>query len=696
MSPGAAITREILGNVPPGAEAAFYAAAFAACALAAWLLARRMLLHRRGRRARGATGGTSGADRAARGVDSSARRAGRGARTALLPALGSVLAYLTFHRELRRDRYAGIAHLLTFYGFAVLFAGTCLVFLEHQTPLEFFHGRFYLVASLVIDLGGVAFLAGLVLFLARRHGAGGGRLLRAGWTAALSWMLLAIGVTGFLLEGARIAVEAPGFERWSAAGYTVALGLRGAGVRGEAAAVLHRSLWVAHALLSVAFFALVPWGLFGHMVYGAVSWATRDREPHGKLRLPDLEREAPGAASALDLPWRDLVQADACTTCGRCNEVCPASAAGKPLRPREIVLGVRAALDAAAAARGGTAERDGGAGAWALHRHLADEALWSCTTCAACNEACPVGIEVYDKIVEARRGRIEQGEVPEIAEAVFESTAAGFNPYGRPAAERMAWALGLDARQARDGEPVRLLYWVGCAGSFDPDGRQVSRAMIKILNHLGIDYRILGAGERCTGDPARRMGEEGLFQVLARENIALLERHRVASVLTHCPHCYNTFRNEYPDLGGRFEVEHHSQFLARQIREGSLRLPSGRETEAVFHDPCYLARGNGEVEAPRRVLGALPGVRLSEMPRHGRDTFCCGAGGGAMWLDVPGATRVESIRAEEAARTGARLVATGCPFCRTMLSAAIQARGDGAGRMEVRDLAELVADAEGL
>jgi Fe-S oxidoreductase len=321
--------------------------------------------------------------------------------------------------------------------------------------------------------------------------------------------------------------------------------------------------------------------------------------------------------------------------------------------------------------------------------------LWSCTTCTACNEACPVGIEIVEKIVEARRGRVETGEIPDAAADLFDGTAESFNPYGKPAADRLAWASGLGVREAAEGERIDLLYWIGCAGSFDPDGQGVSRAMIRILDRLGIRYRVLGRRERCTGDPARRLGEEGLFQRLARLNIARLAEHGVRRVLTHCPHCFNTFRNEYPALGADFEVEHHTQFLARMVREGKLRPGAAGSETVVFHDPCYLGRGNGEVEAPRRVLAALPGMERREMSRSGTQSFCCGAGGGSMWLDVAGRTRIETIRAQEAAAAGATVVATGCPFCKTMLEAGRQSLGDACGVRKVKDVAELVVESGG-
>lgn len=657
------ITREIMGNVPGVIQIAFYVLSCVACGLAGYGFWRRFRRYRQG-------------------VNQMPERHHR---RSWIAGLGSVLAYLTFHQQLLRDRYAGVAHLLIVYGFGILFVGTCLVFLEHDTPLHFFYGTFYRLASLLIDLGGAAFIVGLLMFLSRRLQGGTSRLLNAWWVGSLVWLLLVIGITGFLLEAARIAHDLPAFERWSVVGYGLALGFHGLGVQGDVALNWHRVLWATHAVFCVAFFALLPWKFFAHMLLGSVSWATRRTGPPGKLRMPDLAHQVPGAVRVGDLPWIDLLQADACTTCGRCNSVCPAHAAGKPLRPRDVVLGLRAAFEMPSAQNGGY-----------LSTTIADAMLWSCTTCGACNETCPVGIEIVDKVVEGRRGRVESGEVPESAVDLFEHTAEQFNPYGKAVGNRLAWADGLDVPVAQNSEPIELLYWVGCAGSFDPEGQSVSRSMIKILNHLGINYHVLGRQECCTGDPARRLGEEGLFQQLALHNITSFKRHAVLRVLTHCAHCFNTFKNEYPALGAEFAVEHHSQFLARMIEAGNLRLPSGREATVVFHDPCYLARGNGETEAPRQVLGALSQIQLEEMPRHGKQAFCCGAGGGAMWLDWPGQARIETLRVEEAVLTVATTVATACPFCKTMLEAGRQGLAAGGDGLLVKDLAELVVEAEGL
>jgi Fe-S oxidoreductase len=655
------VTRPILGGIPDELVYLFYLTTTIALAVTAAVFVKRIRIW------------LSARGQSEREADHLTWRAG----------IGRMIGYAVSHKLLLKDPYAGIAHLLTFYGFAILFAGTCLVFLEHQTPLHFFYGPFYQFSSLVIDLGGAALIVGLTMFLVRRHGLRPTRLLRDWRIASLAWLLLAIGITGFLLEAARIADDFPPFERWSIVGYSIACVISGAGIGGESLRLLHQSLWAVHAVLCVGFLALLPWHFFGHIAYGTLSWARRTARPIGQLKTPDIHRP-PGAVSWQDFGWADLMQADACTTCGRCNEVCPAATAGTPLRPREIVQSLRMTV--------GSTDIDPSSDLSVL---VGDDEVWSCTTCGACNSVCPVGIEVYDKIVDLRRGRVEQGDVPERAADVFDRMIASSTAFGGLPSQRMAWAAGLDAPVAKVGEPIETLYWIGCAGSFDVDGQAVARSMIKILNHLGAPYKLLGDRESCTGDPARRMGEEGLFQESARRNVAMFESHNVKRVLTHCAHCFNTFQNEYPQFGGRFEVEHHSSFLDRMIREGALRIEPNIQAATTYHDPCYLARANGMTESPRRVLESATGQAVSEMERHGANTFCCGAGGGAMWLDVRGQERVENVRIRQAAATGATTIATACPFCKSMLQAGADAQ-EGENSPRIRDLAELVVESMGL
>jgi Fe-S oxidoreductase len=284
------------------------------------------------------------------------------------------------------------------------------------------------------------------------------------------------------------------------------------------------------------------------------------------------------------------------------------------------------------------------------------------------------------------------GAVASAAAEALESTSQKFNPFGRANSARLEWAHGLDVPVAKENEPVELLYWVGCAGAFDPAGREVTRAMVAILKHLRVPYRVLGCAERCTGDPARRLGEEGLWRELADQNRRLMQAHEVRTILTHCPHCFHAFRNEYPQRGPMPQVVHHSQWLRQQLEGGALRVRAGLAEGVTFHDPCYLGRANDETEAPRAVLDRIAEGRCLELPLAGKNSFCCGGGGGQVWLDVKGRTRVEVVRAEQIERTGARTVATGCPFCRVMLEAGRSGLEAGRGDWRVKDLAELVVE----
>lgn len=641
--------REILWNVPPVVVDVLYVlTALSALWVLAWFVRRQRLWTR---------GGPAS--------DQLPWRAG----------MSRLALYLLTHQKIRRDRYTGWMHLLIFWGFMTLLLATTLVAIQHHTGVRFLTGTTYLLFSLAADLGGLAFTVGIGMALWRRRSASAlGRLLPSWSTTLLLRLLLLVAGTGFLVEGARIAHAFPAFEVWSPVGYVTALGLRVVGLNGESVPLFHLTLWIFHAVLVVVFFVLIPVTVLRHIVLGAYSVA----RPAGQTGV--LHEPAKPVTTAVDLPHfrrLDLVQSDACLTCGLCTAVCPAQAAGKPLSPRAVVLGLRAHLDQPRVP---------------LTRQVADDALWSCTTCNACDVACPIDIHIVDKIVTLRRGRVATGELPDSAAAALESTAQKFNPFGQANSARLDWASGLDVPVVENGETVDLLYWVGCAGAFDPDGRAVTRAMVKILNHLGIAYRILGCAERCTGDPARRLGEEGLWGELAQENQQRFAAHRVQTILTHCPHCFHAFAKEYVAVGPMPRVLHHSQWLRDRLGDGTLRVHSRAAEKVTFHDPCYLGRVNDETAAPRSVLDQMHGGQRVEMRRSGKQSFCCGGGGGQLWLDVQGRTRLETIRAADVEETGCQTVATGCPFCRVMLEAGRTGLGAGQGNWRVRDLAELVAE----
>ena len=639
-------TRIVWWNVPAWLEIALYVGTALGLLVSALALARHARLIFRSRRP---------------GGDASVFRVG----AALRRVLGDVLS----HRRLFEDPGAGWAHALLFYGFAGLFVGTCLVFV-HDKLVPFLVGPTYLAFSFLLEWAGLAFLAGVGWTAWRRLGRRVPRLERSGGALAILGLLAAIGVTGFLLEAARIAATDPPFEAWSFVGWTLARGLRAADMTG---AGLHRALWGVHAALCWLFFGLIGATVLRHMVASPVQLALRHLREPGRL--------APGPPEAgplvpARLTWAQLLDAATCVRCGRCTAVCPATAAGKPLDPRQVVQATFRSM------------REGRP----LEDLVTPDEAWSCTTCAACVRACPFEIEVLDKLVDLRRGFVEAGAIDATAARALEATVERGNPFGGVPADRAAWAADLDVRVLRPGETTDVLYWVGCAGAFDPHGQRIARATARLLKTAGVDFAILGTAETCTGDPARRMGEEALFRDAASRVAATLDGVRFRRLLTHCAHCFNVFRNELTEAaGGRTPLPpavHHAQFLAELVEAGRLTARAAAAEPVTLHDPCYLARHNGETKAPRAVLAAA-GAGPIEMPRSGERTFCCGAGGGGAWVEVRQGSRIAALRMAEARETGARVVATACPFCALMLGGETQP-----GDIAVRDVAELLWESQ--
>ncbi|HTN81906.1 MAG TPA: (Fe-S)-binding protein, partial [Acidimicrobiales bacterium] len=425
----------------------------------------------------------------------------------------------------------------------------------------------------------------------------------------------------------------------------------------------------------------------------------RDRDrPKGAMRampnLTETELETFGAATIADFTWKQLLDTDSCTMCGRCTSVCPAHATGKPLDPREIVLKtgeVMAATGHPVVPPPIGLDPEITITADSIFERVTPEEVWSCTSCKACDEICPVNIEILDKILDMRRylSLMESNFPSELGNA-YRSMENQSNPWGMNQGERADWARGLDDIVIVDGsEPLEheYLYWVGCAGSFDDKNRKVTQAVAKLLRRAGLDFAILGPSELCTGDPARRSGNEYLFQMLAMQNVEVLNGMGVKKIVTQCPHCFNTLLNEYPQLGGRYEVLHHSQLLEWCIETGRLDLSNARLDERVtYHDSCYLGRHNDIYLAPRKVIGSLKGIEIVEMARNGTRGMCCGAGGARMWMEESIGKKVNDERAQEAIATGATRVATACPFCYIMLDDGVKGAGLDEGEVRVADI----------
>jgi Fe-S oxidoreductase len=409
----------------------------------------------------------------------------------------------------------------------------------------------------------------------------------------------------------------------------------------------------------------------------------------------ETELETFGAATVEDFTWKQLLDTDACTMCGRCTSVCPAHATGKPLDPREIVLKsgeVMAATGTPEVSPPIGTDPEITIGADSLFERITPEEVWACTSCKACDEICPVNIEILDKILDMRRylSLMESNFPTELGNA-YRSMENSGNPWAMSQSERADWAKDLDGVEVVDGsEPItaEYLYWVGCAGSFDDKNRKVSQAMAKLMKRAGIDVVILGPSEMCTGDPARRSGNEYIFQMLAMQNVETLNGMGVKKIVTQCPHCFNTLANEYPQLGGHYEVVHHSQFLEWLIDTGKLDLRDAKLDErVVYHDSCYLGRHNDVYMSPRNVIGSLGGIQIVEAERNGTTGMCCGAGGARMWMEETIGKKVNDDRSEELIATGASRIATACPFCYIMIDDGVKGAGKEEDEVRVADIA---------
>jgi len=451
----------------------------------------------------------------------------------------------------------------------------------------------------------------------------------------------------------------------------------------------------------VVFLAILPVTMLRHMFTSPLNMWLRDRErPKGAMKpmgnLMETELESFGASTIEDFTWKQLLDLDACTMCGRCTSVCPAHATGKPLDPREIVLKsgeVMAATGSPKVSPPLSTVPEITVTANSLFERISTEEVWACTTCKACDEICPVNIEIMDKILDMRRYlALMESDFPTELGNAYRAMENQGNPWGMNQGERADWAASLevdvpvvDGSGSLDHE---YLYWVGCAGSFDDKNKKVTQAMAKLLTRAGVDFAILGASEMCTGDSARRSGNEYIFQMLAMQNIETMNGMGVRKIITQCPHCFNTLLNEYPQLGGNYEVVHHTQLLEWLVAEGKLDLSGARLDErVVYHDSCYLGRHNDVYLAPRRLIGSIGGVEVVEAGRNGTKGMCCGAGGARMWMEEHTGKQVNVERSQELLATGATRIATACPFCYIMIDDGVKGEGVDEEQVKVGDIA---------
>jgi Fe-S oxidoreductase/nitrate reductase gamma subunit len=603
----------------------------------------------------------------------------------------SLWAYGVGHKRMLVDRYPGVMHLFLFYGFLIPFIVIVITQANFTLPQAL-----ALPISLIFDLVGSLGIVALIMASYRRYVKKPETLTYDNSPGNLVALLLLLGIfgLGFCVEGLRIARTQPDWVDWTPVGWVFSQFFSPAlsGISESNQVLLHRLLWRLHLFLVLGFIAYIPYSRLLHIVTAPANIYLRALTSRGALPpILDFETaESFGASKLEELTWKQLFDMDACTRCGRCLEHCPPAQSGKPLAPKKNWDSIRAHMEEKEALlrKGKSEEAESKA---LIGDVISEDVIWACTNCLACAMVCPVFIPCVDKLLEMRRYLVlMESRFPQEVQLVFRNMENNSNPWGVGLGLRADWAKGLELKTMAEDSEVDFLFWVGCAGSFDDRNKKVATSLVKILKASGAKFSILGTQEGCCGDSARRIGNEYLYQTLVQANIEVLKNYGVKKILTMCPHCFNTLKNEYPQFGGNYDVIHYTQFVADALGSGKLKLTRPVDKVVAYHDSCYLGRANDIYEEPRRVLRAIPGLRLVEMERNRVRSFCCGAGGGRMWMEEKIGTRINQMRTEQAVQTKAEWVGTACPYCLTMIGDGIKEKGLEES-MASFDLSELVA-----
>jgi Fe-S oxidoreductase len=599
-------------------------------------------------------------------------------------------------RAVLKKKSAGIMHATIFWGFIIITVGTTEQFvstIHNQANFEFLGPVLYRGFLFLNDLFVSAILIALAYaayrrYIVRPEGLGKSRdaTIVLTFTAALMVSIL-------LMNAFHILGLNPWYQGAMPMSSWFASMLGGLGFSQETYAALGTFFKWIHMSLVLGFAMYIPTSKHLHIVAAGPNTFLRTLPREKGMKPINFEDESVvqyGAAKVSDLSWKDALDYYSCTECGRCQDLCPAHNTQKPLTPKMLILDLKDNLyrNKEALLSGKTEEVT-----HIIDENVTEDVIWACTSCRACEIACPVFIEHTDKIYDIRRNLVMmESRFPPEVQTVFKNMETNATPWAFSAADRGNWAEGLNIKTMAEDSDIDVLLWVGCAGSYDDRNKKVLRSFVSLLKKANVKFAILGSEEQCTGDPARRIGNEYLYQTLAKNNIETLNRYKVARVVTACPHCFNTIKNEYKDFGGTYEVFHHSQFIGRLIAEGKLKPTKGIDETVTFHDSCYLGRWNNIYEQPRAVIGAIPSARMVEMKSNHDQSMCCGAGGGRMWMEETIGKRVNVARTEQALATKAGIVASSCPFCMTMITDGVKTK-EMQDKVRVMDIAELMDQA---
>jgi Fe-S oxidoreductase len=613
---------------------------------------------------------------------------------------------------------AALGHSLMLWGL-MIFGVYCLVFVGLGAGFGLpavFNGGFEAVFNSILDIVALVVILAMLWVVVKRYIIVPERLKRemSASEKIIQPLLIAVivvlmalhfGIEGFRYAGYGIPHPA------SLLGAPLAQSLMNTGISTDASILVYKILWWLNFILLLAAIIYAPRSKHLHPLTSFANLFFRNLAPKGALKLADLKKpETCGAAKIQDFTWKQLLDLYSCTWCGRCHTVCPAQVSGKPLSPRELILGMKEHLleegpallknresissantDQAVMSTPKSPTEPASREKKLIGEVIPEEAIWACTTCRACQEVCPVSIEHIDKIVDLRR-YLQMIAQTEVARDPLKNLRVRGNPWRGAMHARTDWAEGLGIKVVGEDINIDVLFWVGCTEALDDRGLKVAQAVAKLMQQAGVNFGILGEEEMCCGDPARRLGAEHIFQMLAVNNIQLFQSYNIKKIVTACPHCFNTLKNEYPQLGGKFEVIHHTQFIADLLKQDKLKTKSYNKMTLTYQEPCYLGRYNDIYDAPREIINNLHGAVLVEMEQHKQAGFCCGGGGGRMWLEEKTGQRINEMRLDQALATRSQIVATACPFCLQMLEDAAGAK-EAEASLKIRDIAEIVAGA---
>lgn len=613
-------------------------------------------------------------------------------RQAWLRGARELLLHAVIQDRVLSRLYPGVMHFMLFWGVSIQILGTIVNLLQYPLFVPFTipwpTGGWYLGFELVMDIAGGMILVGVAMAALRRLFLRPRFLVNRWEDWAALVLLAAIAILGFLTEAFRMGSVDPAWRAWSPIGNATAVWL---GLRGTVGQPVHDWLVAGHVVVSLGLVALLPFTKMRHLFVGPLNILLRPTRRDGELStIEDIENtEKLGVANATEFTAPSLVSFDACVQCGRCESVCPATISGMPYNPRTLIHDLQVNAHATFGQKPGEELRP------ILGETIAKETLWMCTTCGHCLAVCPLFIDPVSAVVDLRRYMtLTTGDVPgAVGEALTNIERRG-NPWGMEKTQRAPWVSELGVRVLQPGDETDVLLFVGCAYAYDSRSQKAGRELAVLLQRAGVDFAVLGQAEGCCGETARRLGHEYLFQTTAQENLATFAGVKFKRMATACAHCYNTLKNEYPHFGADFEVVHHTELLAELVRSGKLTgfTPAADGKTLTLHDSCYLGRYNGLYREPRQVLDAVPGLKRTEMPRSRAEGFCCGGGGGEMWMETDPNTRINKRRFEEATRqAGAEVIVTACPYCLIMFDDAIRTGGAGE-RVAVKDIAEVLTE----